>query len=181
MKHLPVIIQLLLLIAIVALYIDLRRSGILFANDHTTIINRDSIYLPDITLNVPPGKPIIIYQPAPVIIDTTELIRAYFATKTYADSIKTDSVSFWIDEVISQNSIQSRTIRHRLNIPIQTVTQYHNISKAAIILGGFGSYGKDQINLHISGGLVTKRGGVFFAGYGTDRSITFGYMSRVKR
>lgn len=147
----------------------------------STVVVRDTTYLPDITVTIPPSAtPNVIIQPVPASVDTSEILRAYFAQVTYNDSIHTDSVSIWINEVVSRNMLQSRDVRYRLTIPIQTVTEYHTSVRSGLVYGGFASFASDEVRFNVGGGYRFKSGGVVFGTIGTDRSVSVGWMGKLR-
>jgi hypothetical protein len=160
------------------IYKDIRRHPF---GQSTTVI-RDTTYLPPITVNVPPSStPHIIIHPVPSSVDTSEILRAYFAQVNYNDSIHTDSVSIWISESVSRNMIQSRDVRWKLNIPVQTITEYRQELKRGLVFGGGGAFHGDQVNVFLSGGVQGKRGSVVFGSIATDGTVQVGWMGRVSR
>ena len=179
MKHLPLILQLVLILAILGIYIDLRRSGILFGSDTTTVINRDSTFLPPITVNIPPSKPTVIYQPVPVELDTMAILQDYYANRIYRDSLVNDTVSIHLVETVNQNQVQSRSLTYQLKLPLQTVSEIHTTSKSRLVFGGLASYSTGTIDLSVAGGIVTKKGSVVFGAYSLDRVVTVGYLTRL--
>ena len=150
------IILLLFLIAIVGIYVDLRRSGVLsFSNtsysSDTVIVN-----LPPQTINFPPGQPInIINNPMPSNVDTGAVLRAFFSEVTYLDSVDTDTLKIVLKEVISQNKIVSRELTHRLKIPISTITHVYN--RPSMLMVGGNVTKTDQVSLQGSVGYLTKK------------------------
>jgi hypothetical protein len=157
-------------------YKDIRRHPF---GQATTVI-RDTTYLPPITVNIPPSSaPQIIIQPIPSSIDTSEILRAYFAQVNYNDSIHTDSVSIWISESVSRNMIQSRDVRWKLKVPIQTVTEYHTSVRSGLVYGGMANVNREAIVFSVCGGYRFRSGSVVFGAIGTDRSVSFGWMGRV--
>ena len=150
------IILLIGILAVVGIYIDLRRSGVLqFNNTHvsndTVIVN-----LPPQTINLPPGQPInIVNQPMPSQVDTGAILKAFFSEVTYLDSVDTDTLKIVLKEVISQNRVVSRELTHRLKIPIQTITNIYN-RPSMLMVGGM-LQSTDRLNLVGSIGYMTRR------------------------
>lgn len=173
-------IALILAIVLIAfIYFDLSRKGVFTGKDNnTTVIIKDSTILPPITVNVPPGKPTIIYQPVPADVDTSEVIRAFFAQLNYSDSVITDTVSIYIRESVTRNMLSAREVKWKLNIPIQTVTEYHT-SKRELMIGAMAGY-TDRVNLSLMGGYKTQNGQLFMAGYDfASHGVSVGYLRRV--
>lgn len=162
------------------IYNDLASRGV-FDRTPPIIIRKDSTYIPPITVNFKPGTGTIIERPLPNNIDSAKIARAYFNTVNYNDSIITDTVSIWLRETVSRNAIQSRELTYRLNIPIQTVTEYHQQARSSLILGGFGSYHDSKININALIGYQRKNGQIFFGSYGTNGSVSVGWMGRLRQ
>jgi len=159
-------------------YKDIRRHPF---GQPTTVI-RDTTYLPPITVNIPPSQsPQVIIQPVPASVDTSEILKAYFSQVNYNDSIHTDSVSIWISESVSRNMIQSRDVRWKLKVPIQTVTEYHTSVRSGLVYGGMANIHREAIVFSVGGGYRFKSGSVLFGTIGTDRSVSVGWMGSVRR
>ena len=129
-------IEVVIIIALIGIYADLRLSGVLFGEpDTVTIINRDSTFIPPIVVNMPPGQTIIKEKPVPANVDTTSILKAYFREVIYNDSLVNDTVKIILREVISENAIKSRELTWKLNLPITTITEIRN-EKRREIYGG---------------------------------------------
>lgn len=150
------IILLLFLAAIIGIYIDLRRSGVLSFSNNSYSSDTVIVNLPPQTINFPPGQPVtIINQPVPTNVDTGAVLRAFFSEVTYLDSVDTDTLKIVLKEVISQNKIVSRELTHRLKIPIQTITNVH--SRPSMVMIGGMVQSSDRMNLVGSVGYLTRR------------------------
>lgn len=144
------------ILAVVAIYIDLRRSGVLQFNNTSVSSDTIIVNLPPQTINLPPGQPInIINQPMPSRVDTGAVLRAFFSEVTYLDSVDTDTLKIVLKEVISQNKIVSRELTHRLKIPIQTVTNVY--SRPRMVMVGGMIQNSNRINMVGSVGYLTRR------------------------
>lgn len=173
----------LIIVAIIAavvvfLYFDpMHRFDGMGKGDSTTVIIRDSTILPPVTVNIPPGQPVVVNQPLPTVIDTSEVIRAFFASLEYNDSLITDTVSIYIRETVTRGMLSSRSVKWKLNIPIQTVTEYHQ-SKREFMVGAMAGY-SDKVTLNLMAAYKTKNGQLFIGGYDpVNRSYSLGYMRR---
>jgi hypothetical protein len=126
---------------LIAVYLDLRISG--FFNSDPYQINlttRDSVYLPPVVVNMPPGKPtIIVDRPVPADVDTQGILKAYFREITYHDSIVNDTVKISLKETISENAIRSRELSWQLKMPIQTIVNNYE-PKRQLFIGGQAVY-----------------------------------------
>ncbi len=139
--------------------------------DQITIIQKDTPS--PITINMPPGKAVVINQPIPADIDSFQIAQAYFAKVSYTDTIKNDSVDVMIAEVVSMNAIQSRTVGVRFKFP--TVTEIHQESKRKLLIGG-AVHGFDRVDVSLMGGYQDKKSRVWFGGYSTDRRFQVGVL-----
>lgn len=150
------IILALFLIAIVGIYIDLRRSGVLSFNQTNVSSDTVIVNLPPQTINFPAGQPInIINQAIPTKVDTGAVLRAFFSEVTYLDSVDTDTLKIVLKEVISQNKIVSRELTHRLKIPIQTITNVYH--RPSMLMVGGNVTKTDHLSIQGSVGYLTKK------------------------
>ena len=179
-------IQILILITVLCgigligyIYHDLASRGV-FDKSDPVVVNLDSTYMPPVVVNLNPGHPITITSPIPANIDSAAIATAYFASVHYNDSIITDTVSIWLRETVSRNAIQSRELTYKLNIPIQTITEYRQELKRGLVFGGGGAFHGDKVNVFLSGGVQGKRGSVVFGSIATDGTVQVGWMGRVR-
>lgn len=150
------IILSLFLIALVGIYIDLRRSGVLSFSQTNVSSDTVIVNLPPQTINFPAGQPInIINQAIPSKVDTGAILRAFFSEITYLDSVDTDTLKIVLKEVISQNKIVSRELTHRLKIPITKITNVYH--RPSMLLVGGSVTKTDQVSLQGSVGYLTKK------------------------
>lgn len=150
------IILSLFLIALVGIYIDLRRSGVLSFSQTNVSSDTVIVNLPPQTINFPAGQPInIINQAIPSKVDTGAILRAFFSEITYLDSVDTDTLKIVLKEVISQNKIVSRELTHRLKIPITRITNVYH--RPSMLLVGGSVTKTDQVSLQGSVGYLTKK------------------------
>lgn len=178
--HILIVISILTgLILIGYIYNDLASRGV-FDKSNPVIVRKDSTYLHPVIVNVNPGKPVTINNPIPSNIDSAAIANAYFASVHYNDSIITDTVSIWLRESVSRNAIQSRELTYKLNIPIQTITEYRQELKRGLVFGGGGLVHGDEVNVFLSGGVQGKRGSVVFGSVATDGTVQVGWMGRVR-
>jgi hypothetical protein len=105
-------------------------------------------------------------------IDTTEILKDYFATYVYEDVQKLDSLNLTIRDSISQNKIASRSIRYELIYPTTTITKetYLNNREFYWGLGLQGSV--NQLN-YVGGELMykTKKKQMYGVGVGVNQEF----------
>ena len=159
--------NILILIAIiigVGIYIDIRRSGVLFGD--TIVTTRDTVIvnLPEQTFNFAPGKPVTIINEVPANVDTSAILKAYFSELTYNDSLVNDTVAFSIKESVTQNSIRSRELKWRLKMPIQTIVEIHNEKKGQLCAGGMVTF-RGQSTIAPTLGYKNKNDWFMFGSY----------------
>lgn len=160
--------EILILIAIivgVGIYIDLRKSGVLFGSD--VVISRDTIVvnLPQQTFNLPPSQPInIINNPIPSNVDTGAILKAFFSELTYLDSLENDTVKIVLKDVVTQNSIRSRQINWKLKVPLTQIIETRNEIRPLFYYGAFATYGQ-TLGLSPMIGYRNKREQFFFGAY----------------
>lgn len=177
--------EILILIAIivgVGIYIDLRKSGVLFGSD--VVISRDTIVvnLPQQTFNLPPSQPInIINNPIPSNVDTGAILKAFFSELTYLDSLENDTVKIVLKEVVTQNSVKARQINWRLKLPLTQVIETRNEIKPMFYYGAFATYGQ-TLGLSPMVGYKNKKEQIIFGAYDPiSKGISVGGMLPLKR
>jgi hypothetical protein len=170
------ILILIAIVAFVGIYIDLRRTGVLFGSD--TVISRDTIIvnLPAQTFQLPPGQPInIVNNPVPTNVDTGAILKAFFREMTYLDSLDNDTVKILLKEVISENSVRSREITWRLKMPLTTTINHINEKRGQVLFGGVATF-RDGISIAPSIGYKNKKDWFMFGSYDPwNKTIQGGY------
>ena len=78
-----------------------------------------------------------------VPVDTLSILEDYFATYAYTDTLKKDSVTFIINDTISQNKILSRGINYSLVYPTKIISTEREVNKRELYIG-FGLGGDKQ-------------------------------------
>jgi hypothetical protein len=70
-------------------------------------------------------------------IDTTAILKDYFATYFYNDTIDRDTVKIYISDQITENKIASRNIKYDIIYPTKTVTirEEHYINQREFYIG----------------------------------------------
>jgi len=155
-QNLGNIVLLIGILAIVGIYLDLRKSGVLSFSNNNVSSDTVIVNLPPQTINLPPGQPInIINHQVPSNVDTGAVLRAFFSEVTYLDSVDTDTLKIVLKEVISQNKIVSRELTHRLKIPIQTITNVYH--RPSMLMVGGNVTKTDQVSIQGSVGYLTKK------------------------
>ena len=118
-------------------------------------------------------------------IDTASVLEDYFATYAYTDTLKKDSVTFVINDTISQNRILSRGINYTLVYPTTTITTEREVNKRELYVG-FG-IGGDRQQLSYAGSellLRNKKERIYGVGLGINNNfepiLTFKMSWKVK-
>ena len=118
-------------------------------------------------------------------IDTTSILEDYFATYAYTDTLKTDSVTFVINDTISQNKILSRGINYSLVYPTTIISTEREVNKRELYIG-FG-LGGDKQQLSFVGSelmLRNKKERIYGVGLGINNSfepiLTFKMSWKIK-
>ena len=80
----------------------------------------------------------IEYRDVPSEVDTTEILKDYFAVRSYIDTIALDSIGFVkIDDKISKNMLESRNVFYQYHIPtVYETTIVKEKPRNAVYLGG---------------------------------------------
>lgn len=88
-----------------------------------------------------------------VYIDTTKVLEDYFASYTYLDTLKNDSVTIIINDTISQNKIKNRNVRYDILYPTKTVTIEHYLNNREFYIGPRAgiTYGGNNVGLSFVG------------------------------
>tara|TARA_R100001440_G_scaffold35954_1_gene55059 strand:- start:795 stop:1451 length:657 start_codon:yes stop_codon:yes gene_type:complete len=120
-----------------------------------------------------------------VPIDTLSILEDYFATYAYTDTLKKDSVTFVINDTISQNRILSRGINYSLVYPTKIIQTEREVNKRELYLG-FG-IGGDRQQLSFVGSellLRNKKERIYGVGLGINQNfepiLTFKMSWKVK-
>ena len=118
-------------------------------------------------------------------IDTTSILEDYFSSYAYTDTLKTDSVTFVINDTISQNKIQSRGINYSLVYPTTVITKESVVNKRELYIG-FGLGGDKQQLSYVGSELLlrNKKQRIYGIGLGINNSfepiLTFKMSWKVK-
>jgi hypothetical protein len=114
-----------------------------------------------------------IYDTIPAVVDTLYILKDYYATHAYTDTLNLDSLgNIIINDIITKNSIVSRSIIPNILIPTTTITNTAYINRREFY-GGFGIKGKsDQLN-YLGGELLlrTKNQQAYSIGIGVNQEF----------
>ena len=122
------------------------------------------------------------------IVETVETYIPEYRTKVtyaYTDTLKTDSVTFVINDTISQNKILSRGINYSLIYPTTIITTEREINKRELYIG-FGLGGDKQQLSYVGSELLlrNKKQRIYGIGLGINNSfepiLTFKMSWKVK-
>ena len=118
-------------------------------------------------------------------IDTESILKDYFETYAYTDTLKTDSVTFVINDTISQNRILSRGINYSLVYPTTIISTEREVNKRELYIG-FGLGGDKQQLSYVGSELMlrNKKERIYGIGLGINNSfepiITFKMSWKIK-
>ena len=107
-----------------------------------------------------------------VKIDTSYVIGDYYSTYFYTDSLISDTLHFYINDSISQNKVQSRSLKYALKFPTVTTTNTVIKNKNEFYAGlglvgsstGINFFGPELL-------LRTKKKQVYGLGIGVDGNL----------
>jgi len=102
-------------------------------------------------------------------VDTAYILKDYFATYTYFDTLYNDSITIRIKDSISRNQIKSRSIEYDLLYPTITITRDSVVKKRGYYLGV--GLGGTRTNLTYVGGEIlytNKKKTAFGIGFGVN-------------
>jgi len=117
--------------------------------------------------------------------DTASILKDYFETYAYTDTLKTDSVTFVINDTISQNKILSRGINYSLVYPTTIISTEREVNKRELYIG-FGLGGDKQQLSYVGSELMlrNKKERIYGVGLGINNSfepiITFKMSWKIK-
>lgn len=118
-------------------------------------------------------------------VDTAAILKDYFTTYAYTDTLKEDSVTFVINDTISQNKILSRGINYNLVYPTTIISKEREVNKRELYIG-FG-VGGDRRQISFIGSellLRNKKDKIYGIGLGINQNfrpvLTFKMNWKVK-
>jgi len=120
-----------------------------------------------------------------VPVDTLSILEDYFATYAYTDTLKKDSVTFVINDTISQNRILSRGINYSLVYPTKIISTEREVNKRELYIG-FGLGGDKQQLSYLGSELMlrNKKERIYGVGLGINNNfepiVTFKMSWKIK-
>ena len=120
-----------------------------------------------------------------VPVDTLSILEDYFATYAYTDTLKKDSVTFVINDTISQNRILSRGINYSLVYPTKIISTEREVNKRELYIG-FGLGGDKQQLSYLGSELMlrNKKERIYGVGLGINNNfepiLTFKMSWKIK-
>lgn len=108
-------------------------------------------------------------------IDTNSVVSDYFDKYVYSDTIKKDSINLVINDTISRNKIESRSIDYQLIYPhtTTTITNEVVINKNKLFFGGEVGVSKTSLEMIQLGFLLkTKKDIIYGAGIGATNDLS---------
>ena len=118
-------------------------------------------------------------------VDTLSILEDYFATYAYTDTLKKDSVTFIINDTISQNRILSRGIDYSIVYPTTIIQTEPGVNKRELYIG-FGLGGDKQQLSYLGSELMlrNKKERIYGVGLGINQNfepiLTFKMSWKVK-
>ena len=117
--------------------------------------------------------------------DTASILKDYFETYAYTDTLKTDSVTFIVNDTISQNKILSRGINYSLVYPTTIISTEREVNKRELYIG-FGLGGDKQQLSYVGSELMlrNKKERIYGVGLGINNNfepiLTFKMSWKIK-
>ena len=105
-------------------------------------------------------------------IDTASILEDYFKAYAYNDTLKEDSITLIVNDIISQNQIMSRNIKYSLVYPTKIIQTEREVNKRELYLG-FG-IGGDRQQLSFVGSellLRHKKERIYGVGLGINQNF----------
>jgi hypothetical protein len=138
---------------------------------YITLTEFDTIYKPEIVEVI---KKDTIREP-----DTVFVYNDYYAVNRYADTLRNDSLAFaYIEEYVSQNKIQERIFRLKVNERQQTITNTvtKTVEKSHLYLGVDATTNN---GLYLGATFKTRYKGIYNVGYDpVNNSLMIGVKFR---
>jgi hypothetical protein len=120
-----------------------------------------------------------------VPIDTLSVLDDYLSARVYNDTLKEDSITLIINDIISQNRIMSRNVKYSLVYPTTIIQTEREVNKRELYVG-FG-IGGDRQQLSFVGSellLRNKKERIYGVGLGINQNfkpiLTFKMSWKVK-
>ena len=155
---------------------------------YDTIVEKVETYIPEYRTKVKWKTKTVhdtveVHDTVPV--DTLSILEDYFATYAYTDTLKKDSVTFVINDTISQNKILSRGINYSLVYPTKIISTEREVNKRELYIG-FGLGGDKQQLSYLGSELMlrNKKERIYGVGLGINQNfepiLTFKMSWKVK-
>lgn len=158
-KAIPYVIIMLLSLALLAQHC---------ADVPNSTTTSDTVVTYDTIKRVVRTKPRLIYTYRTDTVlrtDTAYILQDYTTSKVYEDSVINDTLSIYVKDTISRNSIQGRSVGYVLRLPTRTITNTTTVTKRPSGLY-LGAYGSSPATAGLSATFVTPRY-LGTVGYGT--------------
>jgi hypothetical protein len=100
-----------------------------------------------------------IFIAVPAAVDTEDVIRKYFTTNVYTDTLTDSLIQAFITDTIEKNMLKARRFQYKILRP-QTVV--HNLileesTRNKIFVGAFADYSPPYLSAGISAAVLNKR------------------------
>jgi len=142
---------------------------------YDTIVNTIETYVPEYRTEVK-WKTRTIHDTIEVHdtipIDTLSILEDYFKAYAYTDTLKKDSVTFIINDTISQNKILARGIEYSLVYPTTIISKESAVNKRELYIGlGLGGNRQQLSYLGSELMLRTKKQQIYGIGLGINKNF----------
>lgn len=155
---------------------------------YDTIVEKVETYIPEYRTKVKWKTKTVhdtveVHDTVPV--DTLSILEDYFSTYAYTDTLKKDSVTFIINDTISQNKILSRGIDYSIVYPTTIISTEREVNKRELYIG-FGLGGDKQQLSYLGSELMlrNKKERIYGVGLGINQNfepiLTFKMSWKVK-
>ena len=106
----------------------------------------------------------------PIKVDTTEILKDYYALYEFVDTLKIDTIGYIIlTDTITENNIYKRGLYKNIQIPTKEIKTTEYINNREFYTGfGARSDGNTISWMGLEGAFRNKRGNLFVIGLGTD-------------
>jgi hypothetical protein len=140
----------------------------------------DTHYVPKVSIKTIKGsvilKDTVIYKTITEKVDTMSILKDYFATKVFVDTLRIDSMGYVsVRDTISENAIVGRQYTSKLNMMIVNKNVIVKEPKRAQLHAGFGvSFDKVNLVNSLQGNILikTKKDRIISIGAGIDHTAT---------
>ena len=78
-------------------------------------VRLDTLWLHDTIYRSLPPKVVEVVRPVPSAVDTSSVLSAYYAVRTYTDTLRLfDVATVYVDDTVTENSLRGRLFRYDL-------------------------------------------------------------------